>query len=89
MEPRRRAAGRTSLVLDAAQIEFLERLCARFRRDAGMRFTKAVLIRILVGVLDEASIPFSDVRSETHLKEFLHTATRPADSEPWLSATIR
>jgi hypothetical protein len=92
MEQRRRAVGRTSLVLNAAQVEFLERLCARFRRDAGMRFTKAVLIRILVGVLVESSIPFAEVRTETHLKEFLHAATRIADttdSERWLEPTSR
>jgi hypothetical protein len=68
-------SGRTSVVLDASQIEYLERLCARFRREIGARFSKAILIRILVGVLVEASIPLGEVRSETQLKEFLHAAT--------------
>lgn len=63
--------GRTSLVLSASQIEFLERLCARFRRDSGARFTKALLLRVLVSVLADSGIPFSEIRSETHLKEWL------------------
>ncbi len=57
-----------------------------------MRFTKALLIRILVSVLVESSIPFAEVRTETHLKEFLHAATRTAEapeSEQWLKATGR
>ena len=75
-------SGRTSVVLDASQIEYLERLCARFRREIGARFSKAILIRILVGVLVEASIPLGEVRSETQLKEFLHAATSVvADAE--------
>lgn len=65
------ASGRTSLVLSASQIEFLERLCARLRRDAGARFTKAVLIRELVAVLVASGAPPADVRTETHLKEWL------------------
>ncbi|HKB70149.1 MAG TPA: hypothetical protein VKH46_04845 [Thermoanaerobaculia bacterium] len=63
--------GRTSLVLAASQIEFLERLCARFRRDSGARFTKAMLIRELVAALDRRGAPPAGVRSETHLKEWL------------------
>ena len=64
-------SGRTSLVLAASQIEFLERLCARVRRDTGARLTKAMLIRELVAALDDAGIPFSGVRSEAHLREWL------------------
>jgi hypothetical protein len=73
--------GRTSLVLSASQIEYLERLCARFRRDSGVRFTKAVLLRVLVSVLSDSGIPFAEIRSETHLKEWLRgigTAPPPA-----------
>jgi hypothetical protein len=66
--------GRTSLVLSASQIEFLERLCARFRRDSGARFTKALLLRVLVSVLAEAGLPAGEIRTETHLKEWLRAA---------------
>ena len=68
------ANGRTSLVLAASQIEFLERLCARFRRDSGARFTKALLLKVLVSVLAESALPFGEIRTETHLKEWLRTA---------------
>lgn len=68
------ASGRTSLVLSASQIEFLERLCARFRRDSGARFTKALLLRVLVAVLAESALPFGEIRTETHLKEWLRSA---------------
>ena len=82
--------GRTSVVLDASQIEYLERLCARFRREIGARFSKAILIRILVGVLVEASIPLGEVRSETQLKEFLHAATSViADAERGPARAVR
>lgn len=67
-------SGRTSLVLTAAQLEFIERLCARIRRDTGVRFTKAVLIRVLVAILVESGIPLAEVRTETHLKETLRAA---------------
>jgi len=75
------SVGRTSLVLSASQIEYLERLCARFRRDGGVRFTKALLVRVLVSVLADSGIPFSEIRSEAHLKERLRsigTAPPPA-----------
>lgn len=67
-------SGRTSLVLAASQIEFLERLCARVRRDSGARLTKAMLIRELVSALDDAGIPPAGVRSEAHLREWLRGA---------------
>jgi hypothetical protein len=53
-----------------------------------MRFTKGILIRILVGVLAESSIPFAEVHTETHLKEFLHAATAETTGwERWLKPT--
>lgn len=67
------ATGRTSLVLSASQIEFLERLCARLRRDGGGRFTKALLLRVLVAVLAESPIPYAEIQTETHLKEWLRS----------------
>jgi len=68
--------GRTSLVLSASQIEYLERLCARLRRDSGARFTKALLLRVLVSVLAESGIPPAEIRSETHLKERLRSLAK-------------
>jgi hypothetical protein len=66
------------MVLSAAQIEFLECLCARLRRDGGSRFTKALVLRVLVGVLGESSIPFSEIRTETHLREWLKSGASGA-----------
>ena len=66
------------MVLSAVQIDFLDRFCARRRRDSGTRFTKALLLRVLVGVLGEAPVPFAEIRTETHLREWLSGGGRSA-----------
>ena len=62
---------RTSFVLEAAQIEFLDRLAATVRVNSGHRLTKRAVIETLVSVLPMAHIALEDVICEDDLKEML------------------
>jgi len=71
-------AGRTSLMLNPSQIEFLDRFCARVRRDTGGRLTKGAIIGALVKGLAESRVSLDRVRSEIHLKEALRDDSESA-----------
>lgn len=75
-----RHMSRTSFVLYASQIEFLDRLSATVRADTGRGLTKRSVIETLVSVLPMARISLGEVVSETHLKEMLRA--EPRGSEP-------
>jgi len=78
-----RHMSRTSFVLHASQIEFLDRLSATVRADTGRGLTKRAVIETLVSVLPMARISLGEVVSETHLKEMLRTekhGSEPDDS---------
>jgi len=65
-----RRCARTQFTLRASQIEFLDRFCARVRRDTGSRFSKRSIIETLIEAMP-ASLPLREVASEIHLKEAL------------------
>ena len=69
--------GRTSLLLTPAQIGFLDRFCARVRRDTGGYLSRARIIAVLVNALAESRVSLAEVHSETHLKEALHGQRLP------------
>lgn len=66
-----RGGSRTSLVLEAAHIEFLDRLSATVRINTGHRLTKRSVIETLVSVLPMAHVSLEEVASERDLKEML------------------
>ena len=69
-DPQRKNA-RTQFLLLASQVEFLDRLCTRVRRDSGCRLSKRTIIETLVETIPTSRIPLREVVSEDHLKDFL------------------
>jgi len=70
---------RTSFVVTPEQLEFLDRFRARVRRDSGRRITRAAILTALVSALVRRAIPLGEIRSETHLKEYLYATRKTAD----------
>ena len=83
-----RHMSRTSFVLYASQIEFLDRLSATVRADTGHGLTKRAVIETLVSVLPMARISLGEVVSETHLKEMLRTEKRGSESDDPAAAPL-
>lgn len=67
---------RTTMTLEERQVDHLDRICAEIKLAGGENLSRSNVVRALLDALADSDLEYSDIRSETRLREAFRESLR-------------